>query len=255
MPRLRRGRGEQIAQGRRHAFSCGHTARCREVERLEESGGERGARQLEVTAIDRHLEDGSGVLGPMGEEIPHQLEVLALERHAHHRGTEEPVRGIDVGPALDEQPRRGKVPLLGRKIERGLAVAGRCVDRRPGGEQRLDPRHVPGTRRFAEGLTGIVGAGCGHRGRGDKEESEAEEESATAGVRDGHGVPPEKVRTTRPFLPQEGGHAPGWPVPPLGRIRQLRQRPDWPLCATLAAAIAVTSKRMWNWDESGSSSS
>jgi hypothetical protein len=83
--------------------------------------------------------------------------------------------------------------LLSREVEGRLAVTGRRVDRRPGGEQRLDPRQIPGARRLAQRLARIVGACRQCRYQENTEENKAKgEKNGTAAARIEHGVPPEE---------------------------------------------------------------
>ncbi|HUQ14546.1 MAG TPA: hypothetical protein VM094_00710 [Gemmatimonadales bacterium] len=83
--------------------------------------------------------------------------------------------------------------LLSRKVEGRLAIAGRRVDRHPGGEQRIDPRQIPGTRRLAQRLALIVGA-CSQPGgeENDEENKTTGEKYGTLAARNEHGVPPEE---------------------------------------------------------------
>ena len=98
---------------------------------------------------------------------------------------------LTFAPRFDQPPRHREVTLIGREIERRLAIACRRVHRRPGSEQSLGPRQIPGACRLAQCLARIVGPG-GHAHGGD-EESKTERESAKAAAGDGHGVPPEKL--------------------------------------------------------------
>ena len=149
-----------------------------EVEPLDLAGGECRPGLVEVAALDRVVEGGVRVRGPLLEQEAHDGRALVEDRALERRGVEERIARVDAGALLHEEPDdlerarargrgEGKRALRVRRVRRDPVVEELCARPRscraappPRARPRGDRRERPATgrawRRATSSIEGLL---------------------------------------------------------------------------------------------------